>query len=200
MTQTLEAGAGFAQLAGSPAEGAPASTAETGAKFGTFAITFGIAFPLLYTAFERLNWPLFTYHPVLGNLDFWRQNAGVGPPMFWYGWIVLAALSAFVVSLAATTVSERWLRRATVFCCALAALWPAALTGLRIFIVDWATFDADFLNSVWVAAIPAFVGAAVITYYIPARMADRLWTNWLLIAPIGGLIILGYSLQTWFVR
>jgi hypothetical protein len=201
MTQTLDAGAGIAQLDRAPAGGAPTSTAQTSAKFGTFAISFGIAFPLLYTVFERLNWPLFTFHPVLGNVDFGRQAAGVGPPMFWYGWITLAIPSALVVALAATVISEQWLRRATVFCCALAVLWPTALTGLRIFIVDWATFDADFLNSVWVAAIPAFVGAAVITYYVPARLAERAWTSWLLIAPIGGLVVLGYSLlQPWFLR
>jgi hypothetical protein len=200
MTQTLEAGRGFSQLASAPAADAPASTTRASAKFGTFAITFGIAFALLYTAFERLNWPLFTYHPVRGNLDFWRQPAGVGPPMFWYGWIVLAAASAFVVGCIATIISPQWLRRGTVFCCALAVLWPAALTGLRIFIVGWATFDADFLNSAWLAAIPAFVGAAVITYYVPARLAERVWTSWLLIVPIGGLVVLGFSLQQYFVR
>ena len=201
MTQTLDVGEGFSQLDSSPAKGAPASTAQTSAKLGTFAITFSIAFALLYTVYERLNWPLFTYHPVLGNLDFWRQPTGVGPPMFWYGWIVLAAVSAFVVACIATLIPGQWLRRATVFCCALAALWPAALTGLRIFIVDWATFDADFLNSPWVAAIPAFVGAAVVTYYVPARLAERVWTSWLLIVPIGGLVVLGNSLlQPWFLR
>jgi len=202
MTQTLDVGEGFSQLDSSRATGAPTSATQTKAsKFGTFAITFGIAFPLLYTAFERLNWPLFTYHPVLGNVDFWRQPAGVGPPMFWYGWIVLAAISAFVVGGIATIIPGHWLRRATVFCCALAALWPAALAALRIFITDWATFDADFLNSVWVAAVPAFVGAAVITYYVPSRLAERVWTSWLLIAPIGGLVVLGYSLlQPWFLR
>jgi hypothetical protein len=201
MTQTLDVGEGFSQLDGSPATGAPTSAAQTSAKLGTFAITFGIAFPLLYTVYERLNWPLFTYHPVLGNLDFWRQSAGVGPPMFWYGWIVLAAASALVVAGIATIVPGQWLRRATVFCCALAVLWPAALTGLRVFIVDWATFDADFLNSVWVAAIPAFVGTAVVTYYVSARLAERAWTSWLLIVPIGGLVVLGYSLlQPWFLR
>jgi hypothetical protein len=201
MTQTLEVGEGLSHLASSAAGKAPSSTAQTSAKFGTFAIAFGIAFPLLYTAFERLNWPLFTFHPVLGKVDFWRQLAGVGPPMFWYGWIALAIPSALVVALAATLLSEQWLRRGTIFCCALAALWPAALTGLRIFIVDWATFDADFLNSVWVAAIPALLGAAAIAYYVPARLAQRIWTSWLLIAPIGGLIVLGYSLlQPWFLR
>ena len=197
MTQTLDVGEGFSQLDSSRATGAQTKAS----KFGTFAITFGIAFPLLYTAFERLNWPLFTYHPVLGNVDFWRQPAGVGPPMFWYGWIVLAAISAFMVGGMATIIPGQWLRRATVFCCALAALWPAALAALRIFITDWATFDADFLNSVWVAAVPAFVGAAVITYYVPSRLAERVWTSWLLIAPIGGLVVLFYSLlQPWFLR
>ncbi len=124
MTQTLDVGEGFTHLDSSPATGAPTST-QTRAKSGAFAITFGIAFPLLYTIYERLNWPLFTYHPVLGNLDFGRQPTGVGPPMFWYGWIVLAAASAFVVAGIATIIPTRWLRRATVFCCALAALWPA---------------------------------------------------------------------------
>jgi hypothetical protein len=201
MTQTLDAGEGFSRLDSSPAKGAPMATAQTEAKLRTFAITFGIAFPLLYTIYERLNWPLFTYHPVLGNLDFWRQSTGVGPPMFWYGWIVLAGASALVVALVATFISEQWLRRGTVFCCALAVLWPAVLSGLRIFIVDWATFDADFLNSAWVAAAPAFVGAALVTYYVPARLAERMWTSWLLIVPICGLVVLGYSLlQPWFLR
>src|SRR5215813_7958977 len=127
MTQTLDVGEGFSRFDSSHAKAAPTSTEQSSAKLGTFAITFGIAFPLLYTVYERLNWPLFTYHPVLGNLDFWRQSAGVGPPMFWYGWIVLAAISAFVVACVATTIPARWLRQATVFCCVLAALWPAAL-------------------------------------------------------------------------
>jgi hypothetical protein len=201
MTQTLDVGEQLSQVGSLRAGDASTSAAQTRANTsGTFAITFGIAFALLYTVFERLNWPLFTYHPVLGNLDFWRQPAGVGPPMFWYGWIVLAAASAFAVGCIATIVPGRWLRRATVFCCALAALWPAALAGLRIFIVSWATFDADFLNSVWVAAVPAFVGTAIITYYVPLRLAERMWTSWLLIVPIGGLVVLGYSLQQYFVR
>jgi hypothetical protein len=201
MTQTLDvahADERLSQLDRSPATSAP--TSATQSKFGTFAITFGIAFATLYTVFERLNWPLFTYHPVHGELEFWRQSAGIGPPMFWYGWLVLAAASALVVGWLATMMSGQALRRATVFCCALAALWPAALEGLRIFIVQWATFDADFLNSVWLAAIPALAGAAAISYLVPSRLAERAWTSWLLIMPIGGLVVLGYSLQQYFVR
>jgi len=120
--------------------------------------------------------------------------------MYWYGWIVNAAIAAFVVGWIATIISGQWLRRATIFWCALAALWPTALAGLRIYITDWATFDADFLNSVWVAAPPAFVGAAAITYYVPAQLAERAWTSWLLIVPIVGLVVLGNSLLIYFVR
>jgi len=204
MTQTLDVHERHERISVESARAAappkPVAATTQIDKWGTFVITFGIAFALLYTVFERLNWPLFTYHPVLGNVDFWRQPAGVGPPMFWYGWIVLASAAALVVALVATLVSAPLLRRGTVFCCALAVLWPAALSGLRIFIVDWATFDADFLNSAWIAAVPAFVGAAVITWLIGARLAARMWTSWLVLAPIGGLVVLGYSLQQYFVH
>ena len=47
----------------------------------------------------------------------------------------------------------------------------------------------------WAAAVPAFIGAAAVTRLVGARVAERVWTSWLLIAPIGGLIVLGYSLQ-----
>jgi hypothetical protein len=71
---------------------------------------------------------------------------------------------------------------------------------LRIFIADHATFDADFLNSVWIAAIPGFVGATAISYLTPPRLADRLWTSWLFFMPVGGFIVPLYSLQDWFTR
>jgi hypothetical protein len=203
MTQTLDAGGGYSKLDSSHATGAPTSTTQTGAKFGTFAITFGIAFTLGYTVFQMLNWPLFTYMPAVGRTYFWlhRPLSGEGPPMFWYGWIVTSAISALVVGWIATMIPGGWLRRATVFCCVLAALWPAALAALRIYIVQWATFDADFLNSVWLAAIPAFVSTAVITYYVPVRLAELMWTRWLLVVPVGGLVVLGYGLlQLWFLR
>ncbi len=200
MTHALEMDDRASRLDAARAASAPASPAHADTTSGTFAITFGIAFALLYTVFEQLNWPLFTYHPVSGIVDFWRQPAGIGPPMFWYGWIVLAAAAALVVAWAATMISAPVLRRATLFCCALAVLWPTTLSALRVFITDWATFDADFLNSVWVAAVPALVGAVAVTWLVGARLADRVWTNWLLIAPIGGLIVLGYSLQQYFVR
>jgi hypothetical protein len=202
MTQTLDAGGGFSPLDSSHATGAPTSTTQAGSKSGIFVIAFGIAFTLGYTVFQMLNWPLFTYMPAVGRTYFWlhRPLSGEGPPMYWYGWIVTSAINAFVVGGIATIIPENWLHRATVFFCVLAALWPAALAGLRIFILYWATFDADFLNSVWVAAIPGLVGTAVITYYVPTRLAELMWTRWLLVVPVICLVVLAYTLLPWFVR
>lgn len=181
---------------------APASTTPSKeSKFGLFTITFGIAFAILYTVLERLNWPLFTYHPAVGRLDFWMEPArpGEGPPMYWYGWIVLSTAGALVLGYIGTIVSGRWLYRATVFCCVLAALWPTA-HALAIFIADRASFDAEFLKSVWTSAVPALVVAAAVSYLVPIQWAQRTWTGWLLIMPLGGLVILGYSLNQYFLR
>jgi hypothetical protein len=47
-------------------------------------------------------------------------------------------------------------------------------------------FSTASVKMRWVAAIPGFIAAAVVTYYFPARLAERLWTSWLLIVPIVG--------------
>jgi hypothetical protein len=44
------------------------------------------------------------------------------------------------------------------------------------------------------------VGALVISYFVPLQLAQRVFTSWLLIMPIGGLLILGYSLKSFFLR
>jgi hypothetical protein len=202
MTQTLDADIRASQLGSSRATGAPTSTTQAGtSRFGTFAITFGIAFVILYTLCERQNWPLFTYHPAINRWDIWRQPGAAedGPPMFWYGWVVLSAAGAFVLGWIATLVSSRLLQRATTFFCVLAALWPAffALAGV---IDERASFNAEFLRSVWVSGIPALAGAAAVSYLVSSRWAQRAWTGWLLLMPIGGLVILGYSLNQYFLR
>jgi hypothetical protein len=63
-----------------------------------------------------------------------------------------------------------------------------------------ASFNAEFLRSVWVSGIPALAGAAAVSYLVSSRWVERAWTGWLLFMPIGGLVILGYSLNTYFVR
>jgi hypothetical protein len=202
MTQALDVNERISELGRSQAVGAPASTTVRAAsKFGSFAITFGISFAILYTLFEQLNWPLFTYHPAVGKLDFWMQRprSGEGPPMYWYGWLALSFGGAFVLGLLATRGSSQWLYRSTLFCCILAALWPAAY-AFAVFVADRASFDAEFLKSVWLAAIPALVATAAVTYLASSQFAQRAWTWWVLIMPIGGLAILGYSLKSYFLR
>ena len=202
MTQTLDIADRYSQLDSARAAVTPTVEAQTRSKFGIFAITFGIASTLLYTVFERLNWPLFTYLPRVNRVEFWmyRSPPAESPPMYWYGWIVLAAVAALVVSLIATRVSDQTLRRATFFCCVLGALWPTFLAVLRTFGPDWQALNIEFMNSAWAAAVPALVGTAAITYFVPPQFVQRVWTSLLLIVPIGGLVVLGYSLQQYFVR
>ena len=71
MTQTLDVAGRLSQLDSAHAVEAPAAATQTRSKVGTFAITFGIAATLLYTVFERLNWPLFTYLPRVNRVEFW---------------------------------------------------------------------------------------------------------------------------------
>jgi len=200
MTHTLDVHERVSELDRSAAV-STRTAAATASKFGTFAITFGISFAILYTLFERQNWPLFTYHPAVGKVDFWMHPArsGEGPPMYWYGWLALAFPASLVTGWIATRISVLWLQRATVFGCVLALLWPA-LFALGVLIADRASFDAEFLRSVWVAAIPALVCAAAAGYFVSLPWAQRVWAGWLLIMPIGGLVILGYSLKQYFLR
>jgi hypothetical protein len=177
------------------------ATTASASKLEVFAITFGIAYAILYTLCERQNWPLFTYHPAINRWDIWKYPGmpEEGPPMFWYGWVVLSGIGAFVVGWIATKVSVRALQRATVFFCVLSALWPTvfALAGV---VDERASFNAEFLRSVWVSGIPALLGAAAVSYFVSAQWAQRAWASWLLIMPIGGLAILGYSLNSYFLR
>src|SRR5262249_59400755 len=109
MTQTLDVHQGVSQLARAATTAAPttAKPAEI-SRAGIFAITFGISFMLLYTVFERLNWPFFTYHPAVGKLDFWMQRArsGEGPPMYWYGWLVPSGMRSGAVRHHATLLRK----------------------------------------------------------------------------------------------
>jgi hypothetical protein len=202
MTHALDANQRLSQVDQNKPTAAPVSKAGTTSDtFGTFAITFGIAFAIIYTVFERLNWPLLTYHPAVGKVDFWMHAArsGEGPPMYWYGWLFLATPAALLVAGAATLVPRERLQQATFFGCTLAILWPIVL-GLSSFLTDQTSFNEQWATWAWLSGIPAFVVAAALTYFAGARWAERMWTSWVLIMPIGGLIILGYSLKTWFLR
>jgi len=206
MTQTLEVHERIAQFGGSHAQTEQTSTAAgstaTASRFGRFAFTFGISFAILYTLLEQMNWPLFTYHPAVNKIDFWMQRprSGEGPPMYWYGWLALSFTGAALIGWIATFVPGKWLHRTTVFCCVLAALW-SIIFAVMVLSDGRTAFDTDLVKSMaWWSAIPAFLSAAAASYFIPLQWAQRLWTSWLLVMPIGGLVILGYSLKTYFLR
>src|SRR5215510_60519 len=200
MTQTLDVRQGVTQLDRSATKATAATPAEI-SKSGIFAITFGITFALMYTVLEQLNWPLFTYHPAVGKLDFWMQRprSGEGPPMYWFGWLALSGIGSVTVSFVATLLPRPWLYRLTVFCCVLAALWPAFLAS-GAFIADKVSFDAEFLKSIWLAGSLALVGAAAVSYFASDQRVGRLWVNSLWIVPVVGLAVLGYSLKSFFLR
>jgi len=120
--------------------------------------------------------------------------------MFWYGWLVLSGMAALATSVIATMVPAGFLRRATFFCCVLGALWPACLIVLRSFGPDWQSLDIEFMNSEWAAAVPAFLITAAISYVVPARFVQGVWVPLLLIVPLAGLFVLGYSLLPFFTR
>jgi hypothetical protein len=181
---------------------AQTSTAPTKAsKFDVFTFTFGIAFAILYTICVWRNWPLFTYHPAVNRFDlFWNPGrSGEGPAMHWYGWLVVSAAGASVLGWIATIIPSQWLHRATIFCCLLAALWPAFFV-LAVFIADRASVDLEFLRSVWITAVPALTGAIALGSFVSSQLAKRLWPRWLVIVPIGSFIVLGYSLVPLFRR
>jgi len=202
MTQALDVHERISELGGARAASQSATAEVTASKAGRFVFVFGISFAILYTLFEQMNWPLFTYHPAVGKLDFWMQRArsGEGPGMYWYGWLALAFPCAALVGWVSTLVSSKWLYRATIFCCVLAILW-SAIFAILVLTDGRTSFDTDLVKSMgWWSAIPGLVGALVISYFVPLQLAQRLFTSWLLIMPIGGLIILGYSLKSFFLR
>ena len=202
MTQALEVLERISELGGARAASQSATAEVTASKAGRFVFVFGISFAILYTLFEQINWPLFTYHPAVGKLDFWMQRArsGEGPGMYWYGWLALAFPCAALIGWLSTLVSSKWLYRATVFCCVLAILW-SVIFAILVLTDGRTSFDTDLVKSMgWWSAIPGLVGALVISYFVPLQLAQRIFTSWLLIMPIGGLLILGYSLKSFFLR
>ena len=68
---------------------------------------FSAAFPVLYLAATYFNLALITYFPTQAELHLLVQRAKEGPSMFWYGWILTAALGAIAVSAISLAVPQR---------------------------------------------------------------------------------------------
>jgi hypothetical protein len=69
---------------------------------------FAATFAVIYVLAVEANWALVTYHPRLGEWEWLTQPTKSGPPMYWYGWLGTAFLTASAVSLLALPLTRRW--------------------------------------------------------------------------------------------
>lgn len=67
-------------------------------RLSTFIVTFAVAYAIIYIFAVEQNWALFSYHPATGTFGAFTNRATAGPTMFWYGWMLTAALGATVVA------------------------------------------------------------------------------------------------------
>jgi hypothetical protein len=75
-------------------------------KFLSFAIVFAIATPIIYVLCDLMGWPLFTFHPATGRLEwgYTLPRRGEGPVMYWYGWTATTLIGAGVLGFLASLV------------------------------------------------------------------------------------------------
>ena len=71
-----------------------------------FVVTFTAAFSTIYVLAVQYNWALFTYAPATGKFAPLLTPATGGPTMYWYGWMMTAALGAGVIAGLASLVPE----------------------------------------------------------------------------------------------
>lgn len=116
-----------------PSRAQPSSALAKSAKFGTFAVTFGVAGTLAYLVCLEMNWPLVTYHPATNRLVLgWEAaRSGEGPTMYWYGWtltsVIVGAVAGFIATLLPAGVAKR---------IPLALLWLLPILAIPYLIYD----------------------------------------------------------------
>ena len=82
-------------------------------KAERLAAIFGIAFAVIYAPTMDNNWTAATYHPIQGiwQLGFAKPLGGGSPAMYWYGFVITAALGAAAVTGIAALVPDKLLDR-----------------------------------------------------------------------------------------
>jgi len=87
------------------------------AVFHRFALAFTASFPLFYATARAKGLALFTVYPsfgiVIAGMHRPRDVADpamefLAPEVWWYGWLCLAVIAAFVVGLIAAIIPCRW--------------------------------------------------------------------------------------------
>ncbi len=72
---------------------------------------FSASFAVLYLISMYYNLALITYHPALKQVEWLTARPKAGPAMYWYGWLLTAALGSTVISALALALPDRWLAR-----------------------------------------------------------------------------------------
>jgi hypothetical protein len=77
------------------------------------AAIFGIAFAIIYAPTMAFNWTFATYHPIQGIWQLGRAPplGGGSPAMYWYGFVITAALGAAIVTAIAALIPDSVLAR-----------------------------------------------------------------------------------------
>jgi hypothetical protein len=66
---------------------------------GRRVMVFSLIASIAYTLAYYFDWPLFRYYLDEGRLSFSAQPESAGPPILWYGWLVMAALAGLVIAI-----------------------------------------------------------------------------------------------------
>lgn len=90
---------------------------------------FSASFAVLYLVSMYYNLALITYHPALKQIDWLVAPPKTGPAMYWYGWLLTAAVGSIAISALVTALPDRWLAR---FWPGLS--WAIPLTVLLFFV------------------------------------------------------------------
>ena len=78
-------------------------------KVERLAAIFGIAFAVIYAPTMDYNWTFATYHPIQGIWQLGRAPplGGGSPAMYWYGFVITAALGALALTAIAALVPDK---------------------------------------------------------------------------------------------
>jgi hypothetical protein len=93
---------------------------------------FSAAFGVIYVPAMNFNWPVFTYVPRTREFHpfLFAPVGNLGPGMYYWGWLLTAAIGAAIISAAAALVPERMAARVSVawvpvfpICCVVVLLY-----------------------------------------------------------------------------
>ena len=82
-------------------------------KTERLAATFAIIFAIIYAPTMDYNWTAATYHPIQGIWQFGRAAplGGGSPAMYWYGFVITAAVGAAAVTALASLIPDNLMDR-----------------------------------------------------------------------------------------